>query len=148
MTADARVVRSEAAYLGLVKKVELAGDRIVDPRDAADVDVGVAFEAALEARRDVLEFQGVGEYLTGGSRFAVRRSAVRGSAAHGLRFDSRLDDSGTAVRSKKLARCSSRRRSATSCTCCSRAAGSRAIARRSSASGALRSVRHVTTDNP
>ena len=48
---------------GVGEEGEIAGDRIVDPGDAADVDVRVAFEAALESRRDVLEFQGVREYL-------------------------------------------------------------------------------------
>ena len=64
--------------LGVGEERQLARDRVVNPRDAADVDVGVALEAAVEPRRDVLEFQGVGEYLIAGSRsrFAVRSSRL------------------------------------------------------------------------
>ncbi len=69
MTADARVVRNEAAVLGVGEEGDLAGDRFVDPRDAADVDAGIAFEAALETRRDVLEFQSVAASLLA-SRFS------------------------------------------------------------------------------
>ena len=72
MTADARVVRSEAAYLGLVKNVSSPATASSIPATPRMSMSGIAFEAALETRRDVLEFQGVGEYLTSrGSGFAV-----------------------------------------------------------------------------
>ena len=77
MTAEARVVRSDAAYFGLVKKVRSPGTASSRAREPRMSMLRVAVEAALEARRDVLEFQGVGEYLMG----RLRGSAVRRTRA-------------------------------------------------------------------
>ncbi len=53
MTADARVERSDAAYFLIGEKREIARARFVDSGDAGDVEIGIAFEPALDARRDV-----------------------------------------------------------------------------------------------
>ena len=103
MTAEARVERSEAAYLALVKKVRSPGPASSIPATPRMSMSRIAFEPALEARRNVLEFQGPGVSHTDR---AVRR---RGQVVRTWSI---------AVRSKKLARCSRLRRTATSCTRC------------------------------
>ena len=126
--------RARRAQLGGVLGVGEEGEIAGRPRPRCRRRRGCRCRRRLRGgtrgARRCLEFQGVREYLTEvGVR--ARQDAVR-----------RPWEWSTAVRSKKLARCSRRRRSATSWTRCSRAAGSSAIARRSSVSGALPSVRH------
>ena len=48
MTADARVVASCAWYFGLAMKVRSPGRGLLDAGDAMDLDVAVAFEAAVQ----------------------------------------------------------------------------------------------------
>ena len=57
MTAEARVARSSAAYLGLVKNVRSPGPASSMPDDAMDLELAVAFEAAPETLCDLVEFQ-------------------------------------------------------------------------------------------
>ena len=66
--------------LGVGEEGQIAWDRIIDPGDAADVDVRIAFEAALEARRNVLKFQGPVSISYGlGSGFRGSGFRVQGS---------------------------------------------------------------------
>ena len=79
--------RPRRAQLGGVLRIgeegEIARARVLDAGDAADLDVAVPFEPALDARRDVLELQTSAKYLTTSGRPCARRSwrDARGAGA-------------------------------------------------------------------
>jgi hypothetical protein len=50
--------------LGIREEGQVAGPGVLDAGNPANIDVAVAFETAIDAGREILEFQSVGKYLT------------------------------------------------------------------------------------